>query len=252
MQTASLRQAVDSAEWALRVDLAACHRLAAGYGWSDLGVARISVGLPGPERDLLVHPPGLMGEEVTASALCKLDRHGQPLTDALSRVGLPGFAIHAALHAARPDIGCVLLVRSRAGVALSAQAGGIRPVSQQSAFVLGSLGYHAPSGVDGCGIHAQQLQHDLGSASHLVLRNHGLLTVGATVADAFMHMFRLQAACQIQLSAQRGGELIGFGAQVYTADDEAGRYVRGGGRGGGFVWPALLRRLDRTDRGYRD
>lgn len=251
MQTGSPRQQVDSAERALRVDLAACHRLAAAFGWSELFAERISVRLPGPQQHLLVGPPGLLGEEVSASSLCMLDRHGQPLTDAPSPTGRPGFALHAALHGARPEIGCVLLVHSRAGAALSAQARGIRPVSQQSAFVLGSLGYHAPAGVDGCADHLQLLQ-DLGAASHLVLRNNALLTVGATVADAFMHMFRLQAACQIQLSAQRGGELIGFEAQVYTADDEAGRYVRGGGRGGAFVWPALLRRLDRIDRSYRD
>ena len=144
----------------------------------------------------------------------------------------------------------MLLVRSRAGVALSAQAGGIRPVSQQSAFVLGSLGYHAPSGVDGCGIHAQQLQHDLGSASHLVLRNHGLLTVGASVADAFLAMYIFEATCAIQIRAQAGGsELVPIDSSlVAAAQQQAAQVTRG--MGAQLAWPGLLRRLDRRWPGY--
>ena len=96
-----------------------------------------------------------------------------------------------------------------------------------------------------------RLQKSLGKASHLVLRNHGLLTVGKTIADAFLNMYRFESTCQIQTTAQAGGELIHYDAQIYQGDDNAAKYVRGGGTGGGFVWPSLLRKLDRLDGSYK-
>jgi len=147
---------------------------------------------------------------------------------------------------------CVLHTHTRAGVAVSAQKCGILPISQQSAFVLASLGYHDYEGVAFRDDEKPRLQKDLGQARHLVLRNHGLLTVGETIADAFMNMYRFESTCQIQLSAQASGELIQFEEAIYTGDDRAATYVRSGGMGGPFVWPALLRKLDRLDTSYKD
>jgi ribulose-5-phosphate 4-epimerase/fuculose-1-phosphate aldolase len=149
-------------------------------------------------------------------------------------------------------VGCVMHTHTRAGVAVSAQKRGILPISQQSAFVLASLGYHDYEGVAFRDDEKPRLQKDLGMARHLVLRNHGLLTVGTTIADAFLNMYRFESTCQIQLSAQAGGELIHFAEEIYTGADRAAVYVREGGMGGLFVWPALLRKLDRVDTSYKN
>ena len=255
LNIASLKQIVSADEWQLRVDLAACYRLVALYGWSDLVFTHITARVAGPEHHFLINPYGLMFDEITASSLVRIDSNcnriiaSPPATD--FPVNRAGFVIHSAVHEARHDIGCVLHTHTRAGVAVSAQKCGLLPISQQSAFVLASLGYHDYEGVAFRADEKPRLQQSLGQANHLVLRNHGLLTVGKTVADAFMHMYRFESACQIQTTAQAGGALTHFDAAIYDGDDEAARYVRGGGMGGGFVWPALLRRLDRLDDSYK-
>ena len=251
MNIASLKEVVSAEEWQLRVDLAACYRLVALYGWSDLVFTHITARIAGPEHHFLINPYGLMFDEISASSLVKIDSDCNKIIESPFPVNRAGFVIHSAVHEARHDISCVLHTHTRAGVAVSAQQCGVLPISQQSAFVLASLGYHDYEGVAFREDEKPRLQKSLGQASHLMLRNHGLLTVGKTVADAFMHMYRFESACQIQTTAQAGGALTHFDEGIYAGDDEAARYVQGGGMGGEFVWPALLRKLDRLDDGYR-
>ena len=251
MNIASLKEVVSADEWQLRQDLAACYRLVALYGWSDLVFTHISARVPGPEHHFLINPYGLMFDEITASSLVKIDGQCSKVIDSPFPVNPAGFVIHSAVHEARRDIQCVLHTHTRAGVAVSAQRCGLLPISQQSTFVLASLGYHDYEGVAFRDDEKPRLQASLGHASHLMLRNHGLLTVGRTVADAFLHMYRFESACQIQISAQPGGDLVHCDETIYTGDTTSAAYVRAGGTGGAFVWPALLRKLDRLDAGYK-
>ncbi|HLL10088.1 MAG TPA: class II aldolase/adducin family protein, partial [Rubrivivax sp.] len=147
MNIASLKEVVSQEEWQLRVDLAACYRLIALYGWSDLVFTHVSARVPGPEHHFLINPYGLMFDEITASSLVKVDQQCNQQHDSPFRVNPAGFTIHSCIHAARQDVGCVLHTHTRAGVAVSAQKAGVLPISQQSTFVLSSLGYHAYEGV---------------------------------------------------------------------------------------------------------
>ncbi|MDZ7936886.1 MAG: class II aldolase/adducin family protein [Rhodoferax sp.] len=251
MSTPSVQSQVSAEEWKLRVDLAACYRLVALYGWSDLVFTHISARIPGPEHHFLINPYGLMFDEITASSLVKVDQQCNKLIESPYPVNPAGFVIHSAVHEAREDAGCVMHTHTRAGVAVSAQKAGILPLSQQSTFVLASLAYHDYEGVAFRPEEKPRLQADLGTANFLVLRNHGLLVVGKTIADAFLSMYTLEATCQIQLGAQAGGELTHVNPAIVQGVAEASR-VQTGGLGGAFVWPALIRKLNRTDTSYQD
>ena len=251
MASTSVQSQVSPEEWKLRVDLAACYRLVALYGWSDLVFTHISARLPGPEHHFLINPYGLMFDEITASSLVKVDQQCNKLIDSPYPVNPAGFVIHSAVHEVREDAGCVLHTHTRAGVAVSAQKAGILPLSQQSTFVLASLAYHAYEGVAFRDAEKPRLQADLGRANFLVLRNHGLLTVGKTIADAFLSMYTFEATCQIQIGAQAGGALTHVNPQIVQGVAEAMR-VQTGGLGGSFVWPALIRKLNRLDPSYQD
>src|SRR5438876_8746832 len=200
MEIASLKQVVSAEEWQLRVDLAACYRLVAVYGWTDLIFTHISARVPGPEHHFLINPYGLMFDEITASSLVKVDRNCNKVIDSPFPVNPAGFVIHSCVHDVREDAGCVLHTHSRAGVAVSAQKCGVLPISQQSTFVLASLAYHDYEGVAFRDDEKPRLQADLGGRNFLMLRNHGLLTVGRTIADAFLGMYIFESACQIQVS----------------------------------------------------
>lgn len=250
MQIPSLKDIVSAEEWRLRCDLAACYRLVALYGWADLVFTHISARLPGADHEFLINPYGMLFEEVTASSLIRVDRSGNKLNDSPFIVNRAGFVIHSAVHAAREDVSCVLHTHTRAGVAVSAQKGGVLPISQQSIFVLSSLGYHDYEGVALRDEEKQRLQADLGTANFLMLRNHGLLTVGRTIADAFLAMYIFEMTCRIQLAAQGGGELITVHPQILEGAAAAAT-TQTDGMGGGFIWPALIRKLDRIDDTYR-
>ena len=246
-----IQNMVSAEEWQLRVDLAACYRLVALYGWSDLVFTHISARLPGPEHHFLINPYGLMFDEITASSLVKVDMQCNKLIDSPYPVNPAGFVIHSAVHEAREDVQCVLHTHTRAGVAVSAQKNGVLPISQQSTFVLASLAYHGYEGVAFRDEEKPRLQADLGHANFLMLRNHGLLTCGKTIADAFLSMYTFEAACKIQIDAQAGGgELTQVHPQILTGVAQAMR-VQTGGLGGAFVWPSLIRKLDRTDPSYK-
>jgi ribulose-5-phosphate 4-epimerase/fuculose-1-phosphate aldolase len=245
-------------EWALRVDLAACYRLVALYGWSDLVFTHISAKLPatvsGEDHQFLINPYGLMFDEITASSLVKIDMQCNKLdAENPHPVNPAGFVIHSAVHEARHDANCVLHTHTRAGVAVSAQKEGVLPISQQSTFVLASLAYHGYEGVAIRDDEKLRLQKDLGGANYLMLRNHGLLTVGKTIADAFLQMYTFENTCRIQVDALAGqtsaSDLTAIDPQVLTGVAHAMK-VQTGGLGGNFVWPSLLRKLHRENPGY--
>ncbi|MBT9488661.1 MAG: class II aldolase/adducin family protein [Rubrivivax sp.] len=244
------RETVSAEEWRARVDLAAAYRLVAMFGWDDLVFTHISARVPGEDGAFLINPYGLLFEEITASSLVKVDLAGNKLDDSPFPVNPAGFVIHSAVHAARHDAACVMHVHSLNGIAVSAQQGGVRPLSQQSIFVLASLGYHDYEGVALRDDEKPRLVQDLGRNSYLMLRNHGLLTVGATVADAFLHMYLFETVCTIQVRAMAGGgPLVDVPPDIIaTAQQQAAMATRG--QGAGLVWPGLLRRLDRRCPGY--
>jgi ribulose-5-phosphate 4-epimerase/fuculose-1-phosphate aldolase len=250
MHIPSMKEVVSAEEWQLRCDLAAAYRLVAHYGWSDLVFTHISARLPGPEHHFLINPYGLMFDEITASSLVKVDQDCNKLVDSPFPVNPAGFVIHSAIHAVREDAGCVLHTHSRAGVAVSAQKCGVLPISQQSTFVLGSLAYHDYEGVALRDEEKPRLQADLGTANFLMLRNHGLLTVGRTVPDAFLNMYIFENTCRIQIDAQAGGELIQVHPEIIQGVAGAMKKVTVG-QGSNLAWPALLRKLDKLDPSYR-
>ncbi|RYF79371.1 MAG: class II aldolase/adducin family protein [Comamonadaceae bacterium] len=250
-EISDVRQRVSAEEWQLRVDLAACYRLVALYGWSDLVFTHISARIPGPDHHFLINPYGLMFDEITASSLVKVDMNCNKLIDSPYPVNPAGFVIHSAIHEVREDVQCVLHTHTRAGIAVSAQKGGVLPISQQSTFVLASLAYHGYEGVAIRDDEKARLQADMGGATYMMLRNHGLLTVGKSIADAFLSMYVFESTCQIQIAAQAGGsELVSVQPEIVDGVGHAMK-VQTGGMGGQFVWPSLLRKLDRTDTSYR-
>jgi ribulose-5-phosphate 4-epimerase/fuculose-1-phosphate aldolase len=244
------RHQVSPEEWRLRVDLAACYRLVALFGWTDLVFTHISARIPGPEHHFLINPYGMLFEEITASSLIKVDQQCNKLSESPYPVNPAGFTIHSCIHDARHDVGCVLHTHTRAGVAVSAQKEGVLPISQQSTFVLASLAYHDYEGVALRDDEKPRLQADLGEANFLMLRNHGLLTVGKTVPDAFLAMYLFETTCQIQVAAQAGGgELVRVDPRIIEGTRHAMK-VQTGAQGGAFAWPAMLRKLDRSNPGY--
>ena len=246
----SLKEKVSPEEWALRVDLAACYRLIALYGWDDLVFTHISARIAGEEDLFLINPYGMMFDEITASTLVKVDHHCEKRIASEHPVNPAGFVIHSCIHEARPDVVCVLHTHTVAGVAVAAQREGLLPISQQATIALSSLGYHDYEGIALRDEERPRLQRDLGDNGCLILRNHGLLTVGQTVGDAFLQMFTLQRACEIQIAAQAGGELVAVDNRIVEGVAANVKAVTKG-MSGGIAWPALLRKLDRIDGSFR-
>ncbi|GLR25484.1 class II aldolase/adducin family protein [Limnobacter litoralis] len=243
---------VSAAEWQMRVDLAAAYRLVALYGWDDLIFTHLSARVPGEEGHFLINPYGWMFDEITASSLVKVDMDCRKVMDSPHEVNPAGFTIHSAIHAVRHDAHCVMHTHTVAGVAVSAQASGLLPLSQQSLFPLANLAYHDYEGVALREDEKVRLQADLGQANVMILRNHGLLSCGDTVANAFLNLFLLQRACEIQIAAQAGGTpLVQVPKVIVDGIAQAAAQVTRG-LGGNLAWPALLRRLDRLSPGYAD
>jgi len=252
MEIASLKKVVSAEEWQLREQLAACYRLVALYGWSDLVFTHISARVPGPEHHFLINPYGLMFDEITASSLVKVDDQCNKVIDSPFPVNPAGFVIHSCIHAAREDVGCVLHTHSRAGVAVSAQKGGLLPISQQSTFILPFMGYHGYEGLAVRDDEKPRLQKDLGTNGYLMLRNHGLLVVGKDIPEAFLRMYFFEAACRIQIDAQSGGELLMVDQRILDGVAQAMKTASTGQGADKLAWPALIRKLDRIDSGYKD
>lgn len=241
---------VSAEEWRMRVDLAAAYRLVALFGWDDLIFTHISAKLPGCGHEFLINPYGMLFEEITASSLVKVDLAGRKLMDSRFEINPAGFLIHSCIHRARGDAGCVLHIHSLNGVAVSAQRAGLLPISQQSIFVLASLAYHDYEGPALNADEQPRLVEDLGDKAFLMLRNHGLLTVGRSIADAMLSMYTFERACAVQVRAQgAGSELISIPAAILRGAQSAAKQVTLG-LGASLVWPGLLRRLDRLSPGY--
>src|SRR4030088_2754516 len=198
-QNESIRTLVSPEEWQTRVDLAAAYRLVAHYGWDDLVFTHISARVPGANHHFLINPYGMMFEEITASSLVKVDLEGKIVMPSPYQINPAGFTIHSAVHAAREDALCVMHLHTEFGIAVSAQKAGLLPLSQQSLFALASLAYHDYEGVALDEEEKPRLVADLGNKVFMILRNHGLLTVGKTPAEAFLSMYILERACRIQI-----------------------------------------------------
>lgn len=248
--TSSVKSQVSDAEWKMRVDLAACYRAVAMYGWDDLIFTHISARVPGPEHHFLINPYGMMFDEVTASSLVKVDLQGDKVMASDYDINPAGFTIHSAVHEAREDARCVMHLHTVEGVAVSVLEDGLQAYSQQSLFPLAALSYHNYEGVALNPEEKVRLVEDLGDTQFMILRNHGLLTCADNIPDAFLFMFILQRACEIQIKAQSTGQkliaipepiLKGIRAQASTVTKQAG---------GALAWPGILRRLDRQNPGY--
>ncbi len=248
----SVQNNVSAEEWQTRIDLAACYRLVALYGWADLVFTHITAKIPGSENQFLINPYGMLFDEITASSLVKIDLAGNKLdSENPFPVNPAGFTIHSAIHAARHDAKCVLHVHTANGVAVSAQKNGVLPISQQSIFVLASLAYHRYEGVALNDDERPRLVNDLGDKLFYMLRNHGLLTVGESIADAFLLMYFFESTCAIQIRAQAGGgELTRIPQPIIDGAQRQAKQVTKG-LGGNLAWPGLLRKLDKMDSGFR-
>jgi len=244
----------------LREQLAACYRLIAHFRMTDLIFTHISVRLPGPEHHFLINPYGLMFEEITASNLVKIDLQGHAVEPSPYPVNPAGFVIHSAIHGAREDAHCVLHTHTRSGCAVAALQCGLLPVNQISMEFYGRVAYHDYEGVALDLSEQQRLVQDIGDKPVLILRNHGLLTVGETVSQAFLRMYYLDKACEIQLAAMAAGELGLPAADIseYTERqfNDPGRPLEEGELDDPdamqLAWAALLRMLDRIAPGYQD
>ena len=241
----------ETQEQRIRRDLAACYRLVALFGWDDMTLTHISARLPGKEV-FLINPYGLFFEEITASSLVKIDSAGEILEPTPYRVNPAGFVIHSAIHMAREDIGCIIHLHTRDGIAVSTLEEGLLPLAQSAMVIGDEIAYHEYEGVATNIEERARLQRDLGDKNLMLLRNHGTLTVGKTVADAFRRISILERACSVQVAALSMGRPIHhpapdvvettarkFPPQALTALAE-------------LAWPALLRRLDRNNPGYAD
>ena len=248
----TVKDQVSAEEWQVRTDLAACYRIIAMYGWDDLVFTHISARVPGGEDHFLINPYGMLFEEITASSLVKVDLDGNKVLETEYPVNPAGFVIHSAVHAAREDAGCVLHTHTKAGIAVSAQKEGLLPISQTAMFPYVTLGYHDYEGVALNDDEKPRLVADLGANNALILRNHGLLTAAPTIADAFLLMYVLETACQIQITAQSGGgELVRIPQPILDGVQAQAEQVTKG-LGGSLIWPGLLRKLDRRDPSFRD
>lgn len=232
------------AEWSQRVNLAAAYRLVAMFGWDDLVDTHISARVPGPEHHFLINPYGLLFEEITASSLIKVDLYGNQLSESQYSINPAGFTIHSAIHEVREDAGCVIHLHTLDGVAVSSCADGLLPLNQIAQYVTHDLAYHDYEGVALDHDERPRLQRDLGTKNHMLLRNHGTLTVGRSVASAFERMYHLERACSIQVRTRTLGataypvrdEVVDKNAKLFDNQDRVEL------RSNQLVWPPLLDR----------
>jgi ribulose-5-phosphate 4-epimerase/fuculose-1-phosphate aldolase len=253
-KVASLKSRVSEAEWEARVNLAAAFRLVDLYGWSDLLATHLSARVPDQPDCFLINPFGVMSDEMTASCLVKVDEDGNEMNESPAGVNPAGFVIHSAVHAAREDINWAIHTHTYAGTGVATQKDGILPITQHALAVIATTAYHDYEGIAFDMDERERLIADLQENNILVLRNHGLLTVGRTPGEAFMWMYRAERACRMQLAVQQAGaELVEIPEDIRTVSLERNRKAnsKDGYRPIGVnEWPALLRKLDRDNPGY--
>lgn len=242
------------AEWKARCELAAAYRLAAMYGWSDLLSTHISARVPGTE-EFLINPYGMLFEEMNASSLVKVDQAGKVLSETGYAVNPAGFIIHSCIHAARPEVACVMHLHTRDGTAVATQEAGLLPATQHALVIYDEVAYHDFEGPALDADEQKRLVADLGERRILILRNHGTLTAGRSVAEAFILMYRIERACRMQIAAQSGGQrLRPLSQAVIGKSIDAGRRIfskDGFAPEGEKEFAALMRKLEREQPDYR-
>lgn len=242
------------AEWQVRIDLAACYRLVQHFGMTDLVYNHITARVPGTAHNYLINPYGLMYDEVCASNLVKIDLDGKILEPTEYDINPAGFTIHSAVHGARPDLVCVIHTHSPAGTAVSCLAEGFMPMTQGGFQFHERIAYHDYEGFALDDAERARLVTDLGERKAMILRNHGLLTAGTSVAEAFRLLYYLEQACRVQLNVLQTGRAIQT-PPAPVREHTAQQWEKGAaGIGTGAIfreWPALLRMLDRIDPTYR-
>lgn len=247
----SISNQVSPEEWQMRVDLAALYRIVAMYGWDDLIFTHLTARVPGGDHHFLINPYGCLFEEITASSLVKIDLEGNKVMDSPYDINPAGFTIHSAIHEAREDATCIMHLHTRAGIGVSAQKNGLLPISQQASVVMNNLAYHDYEGIALNPEEKQRLVADLGEKKLMILRNHGTLSLGRSVAGAFLAMYTLETACQAQIAAQSGGaELTLIPQEIIDGAMNTSKTTTKN-MGGALAWPALLRKLDRRDPSYK-
>jgi ribulose-5-phosphate 4-epimerase/fuculose-1-phosphate aldolase len=236
----------------IREDLAAAYRLIALFGMTDLVFTHLSARLPGEGHRFLVNPYGLLFEEITASSLVEVDAEGEPVQETAWPVNPAGFVIHSAVHLGRADAMCVMHTHTLAGMAVAAQTGGILPLNQMSMEFHDKVAIHDYEGIadDDNLSERERLVRDLGGRPCLLLRHHGLLTVGQSVAEAFYYMYYLEQACRIQIAAQSSGAPLSMPPEPVVRRTAA-QFSRPGPNKGWLPWQALRRKLDREQPDYR-
>jgi ribulose-5-phosphate 4-epimerase/fuculose-1-phosphate aldolase len=238
-------------EWQARIDTAALYRLTALEGWDDLVGTHISARVPGEEHHFLLNPYGMLFEEITASSLIKIDLEGNQLNESDYTYNRAGFTIHSAIHMSRPDALFAIHLHTDHGVAVSCQAEGLLPINQTAIAGFGALAYHDYEGVATNLAERERIVADLGSSNTMILRNHGTMACGPNAGGAWQAIFRLERACKYQILAQSGGaQLTRLSKDIIdTRNDVNATAVLD--KRGEFIWPALLRKLDRIDTSYR-
>lgn len=256
MSVTQLQSNMSEAEWQTRVDLATLYRLVHHYGWSDLFGTHISARIPDQPDTFLLNPYGFLFEEITASSLVKVDEDGNELDQSDNGINPAGFTIHSAVHAAKSDINFVIHTHTAAGTGVAVQREGILPLTQHSLVVIAQTGYHDYEGIATDLDERERLARDLGDKRILVLRNHGLLSVGATAGEAFMWMYRAERACRMQLAHQKSGvEVMEIPEEVQRVTIERNIFnnsEKGFRTIGEVEWPGLTRQMDRVDPSYKD
>ena len=247
-----VRTRVSEAEWQARLDCAACYRLLAAFGMTDLVYNHVTVRIPGEAEHLLINPYGWMYEEITASSLVTIDIDGNTIFNPHPDLGInqAGYVIHSAVHAARHDVGCVIHTHTRAGVAVSIMKCGLLPLSQTAMRCM-PVTYHDYEGPALDLAERARLVADLGDSASMILRNHGLLTAGPTVAEAFNTMYSLEMACKAQVDAMAANTELTTPSDAVIALSVHQYRPETRRRFGLLEWPAMLRFLDRRDSSWR-
>ncbi len=248
----SVREQVSKEEWETRVNLAACYRLMAEFGMVEMVANHISARVPGTHNEFLINPYGMLYEEMTASSLIKIDLDGKVLFNETDYdVNQAGYVIHSAVHAARHDVDCIIHTHTLAGMAVSAMKCGILPIAQTS-MRFSDIAYHDYEGVALRLEERERLVQNLGNREAMVLRNHGLLTVAPSIPECFNNMYRLERACQLQVTALSCNTELQMppGEVVQYTNHQMTSGVRR--RYGELEWPALLRKLDKVDTSYKN
>ena len=253
-QLRSVRDRVSPEEWALRQDLACAYRAVAAHGWDDLSFTHLSARVPGAEFAFLLNPYHLGFEEITASSLLKLDADGRSLIDNGMPMNAAGFTIHSALQLGRADVNAVIHLHTVAGTAVSMMACGLLPVSQAAGSVVGDLAYHDYEGIAVDLSERERLIQHMGTRNSMILRNHGTLTVGTTIGEAFMRAYFLERACAMQVAALSAVGEAGLAVpppgsveQVHKVGEQYGAMTANG-----LVWPLVRRRMERLDPSFLD